>query len=197
MGEYFLRCSIFSCIGATQRSNVRSDTRRNHHDDAQCDYPRELQMKYYVTTPDGEKGPFEETNIRQWLREGTFPRDAPVRLEGEDRSRPAADVFPGEAPIPVWPSSNAPAGDFGNVYAPPAMNSAYRDPDMVDPGSFSNGLLFGLFCGCIAFIWSLASSNVGSETKRGVNVGFAINFVLGIIIRGIEAASKASNHYPY
>ena len=154
-------------------------------------------MKYYVTTPDGEKGPFEETSIRQWLREGTFPRDAPVRVDGEYTNRPASDVFPGEAPIPVWPSANAPSTDFGNVYAPPAINSSYRDADFVDPGSFSNGLLFGLFCGCIAFIYSLASSNVGSETKRGIHIGFAINFVLGIVFRIIGAAAKASNPYTY
>jgi hypothetical protein len=151
-------------------------------------------MKYYVTTPDGEKGPFDDKSIRQWLREGTFPPDAPVRLEGEDLGRPASEVFPGEAPIPKWPSANAPAGDFG-VYAPPATNSSYRDAAFVDPGSFGNGLVFGLFCGCLAFIYSLASSNVGSETKRGIHVGFAINFGLGILFRIIGAMAESANRY--
>jgi len=154
-------------------------------------------MKYYVTTPKGEKGPYTERDIREWMRDGTMRRDAPVRLDGEDTTRPASEVFPDERSIPVRPSSNAPAGDFGNVYAPPAATSSYRDPDFVEPGSFANGLLFGLFCGCLAFLYSRMSSSMGSETKRGVNVGFAINFVLGIIIRGIEAGSKASNHYNY
>ncbi len=152
-------------------------------------------MKYYVTTPDGEKGPYEEKDIRQWLREGNFPSDAPVRREGEYTGRPASNVFPGEAPIPAWPSSNAPAGDIGNVYAPPASTSTYGDPDFVDQGSFAKGLTFGLICGCLAFVYAWSSSTMGSETKRGVKVGFAINFVLGMIVRMINAASTPSNHY--
>ena len=155
-------------------------------------------MEYYVTTPDGEKGPHEEETIRGWIRDGTIPRDTPVRRANEMGSRPASFVFPNEAP--ELPSTNASSDDFHNPYAPPKILSVPIAPmgeAFVDPGSFGWGLVLGLVCGCFAFIWSfMAESKMGSETKRGVHVGFLIQFVLGLLYRLVSAARAISNVPP-
>jgi hypothetical protein len=80
------------------------------------------------------------------------------------------------------------------VYAPPSVISESNDrihPEFIDPGSFGSGFVFGLFCGCLAFLYSLWSDSMGSETKRGVKVGFAIHFVLGLIFRIIKEVARA------
>ena len=44
-------------------------------------------MRYYVSAPDGEKGPYEEQQVREWLRAGTMPSNALVRAENEPMGR--------------------------------------------------------------------------------------------------------------
>ena len=149
-------------------------------------------MEYYVTTPDGEKGPHEEETIRGWIRDGTIPRNTPVRRANEMGSRPASFVFPDEAP--ELPSSNTLSDDFENPYAAPkviSLPSAAVGEAFVDPGSFGSGMVFGLFCGCFAYFWSWASDSMGSETKQGVKFGCAIHVALGLIFRIIKEALRA------
>ncbi len=143
-------------------------------------------MRFYVTTSQGEKGPYEEVHVRGWLREGTMPRDALVRREDEATGAPATSVFPGEAPAPK-PAEN-PWQE--NVYAPPLATGG-SDWVHVHQGSFGTGFAFGFFCGCIALIASyMDSTNMGSETKRGVRTGFAVGMAIGILTRVIAAASR-------
>lgn len=151
-------------------------------------------MEYYVTTPNGEKGPYSEETIRKWLREGTILRDAPVRRANEMGTLPASSVFPGEPLAP--PSTTVSSDDPENVYAPPNVASELPGPAFVDPGSFGWGLVFGLCCGCFAYIGSLALDGMGSDTKRGVKVGFIIQAVLGVTYRLLKAgiAISDANH---
>jgi hypothetical protein len=144
-------------------------------------------VRFYVTTPQGEKGPYEEAEVRGWLREGTMPRDALVRREDEARGAPATSVFPGEAPAPK-PAEN-PWQE--NVYAPPlAVGDTDNWVDM-NQGSFGTGFALGFFCGCIALIASyMDSTNMGSETRRGVRTGFAVGMAIGILSRIMIAASR-------
>lgn len=143
-------------------------------------------MRYYVTTPQGEQGPYEETHVRGWLRAGTMPRDALVRAEGETIGLPATDVFPGEAPAPAplrdnpWPN---------NPYAPPA-DTGTSDWVGANQGNFASGFVFGFFCGCIALICSYTMDSMGSETKRGVRTGFAVGMAIGLLGRMIVAMSQ-------
>ena len=44
-------------------------------------------MRYYVSAPDGEKGPYAEQQVREWLRAGTMPSNALVRAENEPMGR--------------------------------------------------------------------------------------------------------------
>lgn len=53
-------------------------------------------MKYFVATQNGEKGPYEEEEIRSWLRSDTMPGDALVRDPSDAMGRPASQVFPGD-----------------------------------------------------------------------------------------------------
>jgi hypothetical protein len=155
-------------------------------------------MRYYVTTPQGEKGPYEEEHVREWLRAGTMPNDASVRREDEAMGRPASIVFPGEtAPGgfgPAQPPFGASPGGYAppqaNVYAPPVTSAGGDDWVRVNTGSFGQGFVFGFFCGCIALIWSFVSSDMGTETKRGVRVGFAVGFAIGMVFRLIALASQ-------
>jgi hypothetical protein len=143
-------------------------------------------MRYYVTTAQGEQGPYDESHIRGWLREGTMPRDALVRAEGETTGSPATTVFPGEAPAPAplrdnpWPN---------NPYAPPADNSSPTDWVHVNQGNFASGFVFGFFCGCIALICSYTMDSMGTETKRGVRMGFVVAFAIGMLGRIMVALS--------
>jgi hypothetical protein len=145
-------------------------------------------MRYYLTTPNGEKGPYEEEQVREWLRAGTMPRDAPTRAEHETTTAPAEVVFPGVAPPPA-PRPPAPAPV--NVYAPPVdVGVAPSDWVQANQGNFAQGFIFGFCCGCIALIVSYTSSSMGSETKRGVRYGFAAGFAFGMVVRIIAAASR-------
>jgi hypothetical protein len=156
-------------------------------------------MRYYLTTPNGEKGPYEEIHILEWLRTGAMPTDALVRREDEATGRPASVVFPGEAPsAPAafgapQPPFGASPGSYGgsqpNMYAPPVTTGG-SDWVHTNSGNFGQGFVFGFFCGCIALIWSYASRDMGSETKRGIRTGFVVAFAIGTIVRVIAAASR-------
>lgn len=151
-------------------------------------------MRYYVTAPDGEKGPYEEQQVREWLRAGTMPRDALVRAENEPMGRPANLVFPDMGGGGAFGPPGG--GAFGaapnpNMYAPPvAMGGGGGDWVQANPGNFGLGFAFGFFCGCIALIVSYVSKDMGSETKRGVRIGFAVSFAIGAVVRIIAALSR-------
>ena len=84
-------------------------------------------------------------------------------------------------------------GAFGaapNVYAPPVAQGGGGEWVQANPGNFGLGFAFGFFCGCIALIVSYVSKDMGSETKRGVRIGFAVSFVIGAIVRIIAAVSR-------
>lgn len=148
-------------------------------------------MRYYVSAPDGEKGPYEEQQVREWLQAGTMPRDALVRAENEPMGRPAHLVFPvmggGGA---FGPPGGGAFGAAPNVYAPPVATSGGGDWVNANPGNFGLGFAFGFFCGCIALIVSYVSKDMGSETKRGVRIGFVVSFVIGAIVRIIALAAN-------
>lgn len=150
-------------------------------------------MRYYLTTPSGEQGPYEEQHIREWLRSGTMPKDAPVRAENETTTTPASQLFPGEASAPAAPPF-APSGPTplgaANMYAPPIETGGNHDWVVDNQGSFGKGFVIGFFCGCIALIASYVMKDMGSETKRGIRVGFATGFAIGMVIRIIAAASR-------
>ena len=149
-------------------------------------------MRYYVTTPEGEKGPYEESHIRGWLREGTMPRDSLVRAEDQTTGTPARHVFPDEvpAPAPAAPKSNENPWPAVNMYAPPADTSSNGGWVHVNQGNFASGFVFGFFCGCIALICSYTMDSMGTETKRGVRTGFAVGMAVGFLSRIIIAASR-------
>lgn len=149
-------------------------------------------MRYYVSAPDGEKGPYEEQQVREWLRAGTMPRDALVRGENEPMGRPAHLVFPdgGAGGSAFGPPGGMAFGAAPNVYAPPTAQGGSNDWVQPNVGSFGQGFVFGFFCGCIALIWSYVSKDMGSETKRGVRIGFAVSFVIGLIFRLIAIAAR-------
>lgn len=165
-----------------------------------------FRMRYFVTTPDGEKGPYEEDHVRDWLRTGTMPSDASVRAENESVGRPATAVFPGVAgaappanfgapqpPIGASPGGfGGPGQGYGpnpNIYAPPVASGG-EEWVQANTGNFGQGFVFGFFCGCIALIWSYVSKDMGSETKRGVRVGFAVGFAIGMVFRLLALAAK-------
>lgn len=148
-------------------------------------------MRYYVSAPDGEKGPYEENNIREWLRAGTMPKDALVRAENEPMGRPASMVFPDAAGGGGF--GPPPGGAFGaapNMYAPPVAAGGSHDWVQANPGNFGLGFVFGFFCGCIALIVSYVSKDMGSETKRGVRTGFIVGVVIGALSNLIALMAK-------
>ena len=156
-------------------------------------------MRYFVTAPGGEKGPYEDHHIREWLRAGTMPRDALVRAEEDATGQPAHVVFPDDvaaAPPPAAAPFGPPTGGvtpFGaspNFYAPPVAFDGANEWIGNNPGNLGLGFVFGFFCGCIALIVSYVSKDMGSETKRGVRIGFVTGAVIGIAIRLIAAASR-------
>jgi hypothetical protein len=148
-------------------------------------------MRYYVTAPDGEKGPYEEQQVREWLRAGTMPRDALVRAENEPMGRPATLVFPDMGGGSAFgPPGGGAFGAAPNVYAPPVAMGGGGDWVQANPGNFGLGFAFGFFCGCIALIVSYVSKDMGSETKRGVRIGFIVSFVIGAIVRIVALAAR-------
>jgi hypothetical protein len=148
-------------------------------------------MRYYVTAPDGEKGPYEEQQVREWLRAGTMPKDALVRGEDEPMGRPAHLVFPDMAGGSAFgPPGGMAFGAAPNVYAPPVAMGGSNEWVNANPGNFGLGFAFGFFCGCIALIVSYVSKDMGSETKRGVRIGFIVAFVIGAIVRVIAIAAR-------
>lgn len=147
-------------------------------------------MRYYVTTPEGEKGPYEEKHVRSWLRDGTMPRDSLVRAEDQTTGTPARHVFPDEVPAPRVADENPWPTPAPNMYAPPAYSSSPSDFLPMNQGSFASGFALGFFCGCFALIASYTMDSMGSETKRGVRTGFAVGMALGLLGRLIAAASR-------
>ncbi|MEP7124405.1 MAG: hypothetical protein ABJE95_25985, partial [Byssovorax sp.] len=138
-------------------------------------------MRYYVTAPQGETGPFEESHIRGWLREGTMPRDAMVRAEDQTSGTPARNVFPEEVPSPRVVDENPWPTPAPNMYAPPTYSGGSSDYLPMNQGNFASGFVFGFFCGCIALICSYTMDSMGFETKRGIRIGFAVGMAIGIL----------------
>jgi hypothetical protein len=149
-------------------------------------------MRYYVTAPSGEQGPYEEEHIRGWLAAGTMPANALVRAEHEAISVIASSVFPDEvaAAPPMPPTRAAPPVTGPSVFDSPIADGGSNDWVHMNQGSFASGFVFGFFCGCIALLVSYTSSSMGSETKRGVRVGFAVGLAIGMLLRLLAAASQ-------
>lgn len=149
-------------------------------------------MRYYIETPSGRKGPYDLEQIRESLNAGRLSNDTEVRAEDGGPLLTVLDVLSGrtERREPVR-DRNAPQPEL-NPFAPPmgAPPPISEYPVYQDQGSFGTGFVLGMFCGCIALIWSLASRNAKPETKRGVLVGFAVGVVLGMILRFLSAMSR-------
>lgn len=84
------------------------------------------------------------------------------------------------------------AAPAASVYTPPvAMNIS---PAWVeeDRGSFAKGFIAGLLCGCWALmvVVFLSHRTMGSETKRGIYVGFAINMCIGILYALMKGTAR-------
>jgi hypothetical protein len=157
----------------------------------------EKPMRYFVTTPNGEQGPYEEDVLRGWLRDGAMPTDAPVRPELGTMSQPASSVFPGDVPRPFGgaPGFGPAQPSFGaspaNMYAPPTYTGGASDGWVhVNQGSLALGVVCGFLCSCIALIVALVSSSMGSETKRGIYIGFGIKIAIAVIVNLIAAAGR-------
>lgn len=73
-----------------------------------------------------------------------------------------------------------------NVYAPPAAMSDGDGWVQVKTGSFGWGFVSGFFCGCWAFAYSYMASNIGTETKRGIRMGFLTNCGLNVLFLVIQ-----------
>ena len=76
-----------------------------------------------------------------------------------------------------------------NVYAPPAAMSDEGGWVHVQSGSFWGGFVSGFFCGCWAFAYSHMASSMGSETKRGIRMGFLTNCGLNLLVFAIQLIS--------
>ena len=147
-------------------------------------------MRYFVKTLGGEKGPYEPSEIAESLRAGRLKKDTLLRPEDSTTTVSAESVVPREGTVAASdsPRRRRRAGP-GDVYAPP--DDIEEEVEAVrDRGNFGNGFAFGFFCGCIALIVSYVSKDMGSETKRGVRIGFAVSFAIGAVVRIIAALSR-------
>src|SRR4051812_43975025 len=69
-----------------------------------------------------------------------------------------------------------------NIYAPPiAPVVGWEQP--ADQGQVWKGVVAGLICGCWAILAVIVFPNdrIGSETKKGIYIGFVINFIVGVL----------------
>ena len=74
--------------------------------------------------------------------------------------------------------------DPNQPYSPPATqdNLQWQQPIQQVQGSLPLGLALGFFLGCFGLIGVLLIAK-GPETKRGAGIGFAIQMVLGLVLR--------------
>jgi hypothetical protein len=142
-------------------------------------------MRYFVKTLSGEKGPYEVAEIAESLRAGRLKKDTLLRPEDGTTTVSIESVVPRDGTLSVSDDRARRRGrQPGDVYAPPDEEEDFRG-GVVDKGNFGNGFIFGFFCGCIALIWSMASKDMGEETKRGVRQGFVVGLVVGLVFRVI------------
>lgn len=93
------------------------------------------------------------------------------------------------APQPPFGASPGAGAPPANIYAPPVETGGDGWVTM-NQGNFWQGFALGFFCGCIGLIISYASSSMGSETKRGVRIGFAVQFAVGMLFRLMALAAR-------
>jgi hypothetical protein len=129
-------------------------------------------MRYFVTIQSGkEMGPYEETDVRQWLAAGTMPRDAPTRAEYEPVAQPACIVFPGVAPSL-------------SVNLPPEPIEPYRayrlEEPVLQPGSYLWGFFAALAFPLLSLVYLLTADHVKPRTERGIMHGHILPLIGGV-----------------
>jgi len=136
------------------------------------------ERRWFTKQGDREMGPYALDALVRSVKSGMLKQSALVRAEDETEWRPLRTVDAVteaiRGPSPGWTK------DVG-AEAPV--------PEMFTGGSFGSGFAAGFVGGLVGWILVLALAK-GYETKRGASAGFALQFLLGVVINVAMCASQ-------